>query len=117
MASNARFAEVALLAGDLARTAMLQSLMDGRALTAARRHQHQHALGAPVVGQVLDHGQGRRIGPVEVLEHQQAAAPAGQGPQQPQHGLRQHQQRVVTRRIDRPPPLRQQPAERGSEGV
>ena len=35
MATNARFAEVALLAGDLARTAMLQALMDGRALTAS----------------------------------------------------------------------------------
>ena len=35
MANNARFAEVALLAGDLARTAMLQALMDGRALTAS----------------------------------------------------------------------------------
>ena len=35
MASNARFAEVATLAGDLARAAMLHALMDGRALTAS----------------------------------------------------------------------------------
>ena len=35
MASNARFAEVAALAGDPARAAMLQTLMDGRALTAS----------------------------------------------------------------------------------
>ena len=35
MASNARFAEVAMLAGDLARAAMLHALMDGRALTAS----------------------------------------------------------------------------------
>ncbi len=34
MASNARFAEVALLAGDPARAGMLHALMDGRALTA-----------------------------------------------------------------------------------
>jgi DNA-binding transcriptional ArsR family regulator len=34
MASNARFAEVASLAGDPARAAMLHALMDGRALTA-----------------------------------------------------------------------------------
>jgi DNA-binding transcriptional ArsR family regulator len=34
MASNARFAEVAALAGDPARAAMLHALMDGRALTA-----------------------------------------------------------------------------------
>ena len=34
MASNAAFAEVASLAGDPGRAAMLQSLMDGRALTA-----------------------------------------------------------------------------------
>jgi DNA-binding transcriptional ArsR family regulator len=35
MATNARFAEVAMLAGDLARAAMLHALMDGRALTAS----------------------------------------------------------------------------------
>src|ERR1043166_7519780 len=35
MASNARFAEVASLAGDPARAAMLHALMDGRALTAS----------------------------------------------------------------------------------
>jgi DNA-binding transcriptional ArsR family regulator len=35
MASNARFAEIAALAGDPARASMLQALMDGRALTAA----------------------------------------------------------------------------------
>src|SRR5215467_14187861 len=34
MATNARFAEVASLAGDPARAAMLHALMDGRALTA-----------------------------------------------------------------------------------
>ena len=34
MATNARFAEVAALAGDPARAAMLHALMDGRALTA-----------------------------------------------------------------------------------
>lgn len=34
MASNARFAEVACLAGDPARASMLHALMDGRALTA-----------------------------------------------------------------------------------
>jgi DNA-binding transcriptional ArsR family regulator len=34
MASNSRFAEVAALAGDPARAAMLHALMDGRALTA-----------------------------------------------------------------------------------
>jgi DNA-binding transcriptional ArsR family regulator len=35
MASNARFSEVASLAGDPARAAMLHALMDGRALTAS----------------------------------------------------------------------------------
>src|SRR5712691_8477341 len=35
MASNAVFAEVAALAGDPARAAMLHALMDGRALTAS----------------------------------------------------------------------------------
>lgn len=35
MASNARFAEIAAIAGDLARAAMLHALMDGRALTAS----------------------------------------------------------------------------------
>jgi DNA-binding transcriptional ArsR family regulator len=35
MSSTAMFAEVAALAGDLARAAMLQALMDGRALTAS----------------------------------------------------------------------------------
>jgi DNA-binding transcriptional ArsR family regulator len=35
MSNNARFAEVASLAGDPARAAMLHALMDGRALTAA----------------------------------------------------------------------------------
>ena len=35
MSSNARFAEIAALAGDPARAAMLQALMDGRALTAS----------------------------------------------------------------------------------
>ena len=35
MASNAMFAEVAAVAGDPARAAMLHALMDGRALTAA----------------------------------------------------------------------------------
>ena len=35
MASHARFAEVALLAGDPARAGMLHALMDGRALTAS----------------------------------------------------------------------------------
>lgn len=35
MASNARFAEVASLVGDLARASMLHALMDGRALTAS----------------------------------------------------------------------------------
>jgi DNA-binding transcriptional ArsR family regulator len=35
MASNARFAEVAALAGDPARASMLHALMDGRALTAS----------------------------------------------------------------------------------
>lgn len=34
MSSNARFAEIAALAGDPARAGMLQALMDGRALTA-----------------------------------------------------------------------------------
>lgn len=34
MASNARFAEIAAMAGDPARAAMLHALMDGRALTA-----------------------------------------------------------------------------------
>src|SRR5215467_9979997 len=34
MANNARFATVAALSGDPARAAMLQALMDGRALTA-----------------------------------------------------------------------------------
>ncbi len=35
MATNARFAEVAALAGDPARAGMLHALMDGRALTAS----------------------------------------------------------------------------------
>jgi DNA-binding transcriptional ArsR family regulator len=35
MASKARFAEVAALAGDPARAGMLHALMDGRALTAS----------------------------------------------------------------------------------
>jgi DNA-binding transcriptional ArsR family regulator len=35
MASTAKFAEVAAIAGDLARAAMLHALMDGRALTAS----------------------------------------------------------------------------------
>ena len=35
MASTAAFAEVAALAGDRARAAMLHALMDGRALTAS----------------------------------------------------------------------------------
>jgi DNA-binding transcriptional ArsR family regulator len=35
MTSNARFAEIAALAGDPARTAMLHALLDGRALTAS----------------------------------------------------------------------------------
>jgi DNA-binding transcriptional ArsR family regulator len=35
MASHARFAEVASLAGDPARASMLHALMDGRALTAS----------------------------------------------------------------------------------
>src|SRR3979411_750512 len=35
MASNARFAEIAALAGDPARAGMLHALMDGRALTAS----------------------------------------------------------------------------------
>ena len=35
MANNARFAEVAPLAGDPARAGMLHALMDGRALTAS----------------------------------------------------------------------------------
>ena len=35
MASNAAFSEVAALAGDPARAAMLHALMDGRALTAS----------------------------------------------------------------------------------
>jgi DNA-binding transcriptional ArsR family regulator len=39
MASNARFAEVASLAGDPARAAMLHALMDGRALTAGELAQ------------------------------------------------------------------------------
>lgn len=34
MASNARFAEVAAIAGDPTRAGMLHALMDGRALTA-----------------------------------------------------------------------------------
>ena len=34
MASNAKFAEVAALAGDPGRAGMLHALMDGRALTA-----------------------------------------------------------------------------------
>jgi hypothetical protein len=34
MASNAKFAEVAAVAGDPARAGMLHALMDGRALTA-----------------------------------------------------------------------------------
>src|SRR5258705_6622117 len=37
MASHARFAEVASLAGDPARAGMLHALMDGRALTASER--------------------------------------------------------------------------------
>jgi len=39
MATNARFAEVASLAGDPARAAMLHALMDGRALTATELAQ------------------------------------------------------------------------------
>lgn len=39
MATNARFAEVASLAGDPARAAMLQALMDGRALAASELAQ------------------------------------------------------------------------------
>jgi DNA-binding transcriptional ArsR family regulator len=39
MASNARFAEVASLVGDLARAAMLHALMDGRALTVSELAQ------------------------------------------------------------------------------
>jgi DNA-binding transcriptional ArsR family regulator len=39
MASNARFAEIASLAGDPARAAMLHALMDGRALTASELAQ------------------------------------------------------------------------------
>ena len=35
MASNARFAEVAAIAGDPTRAGMLHALMDGRALTAS----------------------------------------------------------------------------------
>jgi DNA-binding transcriptional ArsR family regulator len=42
MASNARFAEVASLAGDPARAGMLHALMDGRALTA---HELAHVAG------------------------------------------------------------------------
>jgi DNA-binding transcriptional ArsR family regulator len=39
MASNARFAEIAALAGDPARAGMLHALMDGRALTASELAQ------------------------------------------------------------------------------
>ena len=39
MASNAKFAEIASLAGDPARAAMLHALMDGRALTASELAQ------------------------------------------------------------------------------
>lgn len=39
MVSNARFVEVATLAGDLTRAAMLHALMDGRALTASELAQ------------------------------------------------------------------------------
>ena len=45
MASNARFAEVASLVGDLARAGMLHALMDGRALTVSELAQADGSAG------------------------------------------------------------------------
>jgi DNA-binding transcriptional ArsR family regulator len=68
MASNARFAEVAALAGDPARASMLHALMDGRALTAselaraagvAPQTASGHLAKMTAAGLLVAHSQGR----------------------------------------------------------
>jgi hypothetical protein len=84
-------------------------LAAGGALLGAERGQAEDPLAGQVVGQVLEHGQGLGVGPVQVLQDQQAATVAGQGAQQPQDPLAEHDQGLGAVRGLPRPPFRDQP--------
>ena len=87
------------------------------ALLVAQGAEAEHPLRGEVVGQVLQQRQRLPVGPVQVLEHEQAPGIRGQHAQQPQHRLAQVDQRLVARGRLRLPPLGNQPAQRGPERV
>ena len=60
-------------------------------LTVAQRDDEQHGLTCHVVGEVLEDGQGLRVGPLQVLDHQRGGARAGERRQEAEHGFPQHQ--------------------------
>ncbi len=67
----------------------LQQLGGCRRLTVPQRYHAERPRGRDVVGQVLSEREGVRVGPVQVLEHEQAAWPLGQG-EHPQHRLAEY---------------------------
>ena len=85
----------------------------GVALGPRGRHA-QHGLGGQRVAEVVEGGEGLRVGPVQVLHHEHAAPPVAVGAQEP-HDRLGEQERASPRRPGRPvaPPGRA-PAVRGA---
>ena len=87
------------------------------AFLVAQGAEAEHPLGRQVVGQVLKQGQRLQVGPVQVLQHEQAPGLGGEHAQQPQHRLAEDDQGFIAGRALRRPPLRYQPPERGPERI
>lgn len=93
-------------------TDLLRHVQCRRRLLVAQGHEAERRLAQQVVRQVLRHPDGVRVAPVEVLEHQDAAAAAADDPQEPQHRLRDRDHGVVDGQRRLRLPLRDEPAER-----
>ena len=112
-------------ADDRGGVAALQPFEQLRGVALGPRGRHaQHGLGGQRVAQVVEGGQGLRVGPVQVLHHEHAAPPVAVGAQEPHDGLGQQERRVLggldvlvappTR--DEPSQVPAEPGERGGVG-
>ena len=112
-------------ADDRGGVAALQPFEQLRGVALGPRGRHaQHGLGGQRVAEVVEGGEGLRVGPVQVLHHEHAAPPVAVGAQEPHDGLGQQERRVLggldvlvappTR--DEPSQVPAEPGERGGVG-
>ncbi len=91
-------------------------LQPGGTVFVSRGDQAQDAFADQVVDEVLDDPERLRVGPVHILQHDEASSVRGHDPQEPQHCLGEGDDGVLDPWIV-PPPLGNEQAEDGPEGL